>query len=116
MNNNVDITDGEISNNVVINVSGQSACKFINLTSGGSTVSGTNVRNNFGQSLNGGINQGITGITYSNNATGTAQIAGSGNRPQPYYNPTAAGNLDETGVDVGLPFTGSNPSKGAFEI
>ena len=51
----------------------------------------------------------------ANNTTGTAAYTGSGFRPFPYYQPTASGNLDQTGVDVGLPFTGTAPSKGQYE-
>lgn len=111
-----DMTNCDVANNCIITTSGGTNCKFINLRTGNNTISGSQVRYNFGQSLNGGVNQGLAGVTYTSNVTGTAGIQASGIRPTPYYKPTAAGNLDQTGINVGLPFSGSAPSKGAFEV
>lgn len=113
-----DLTNSDIANNCIITTSGGTNCKFINLRTGNNTCSGTTVRYNFGQSLNGGVVQGLAGITYTpgTNITGTAGIQASGARPTPYYKPIAAGNLDQTGVNVGLPFSGTAPSKGALEV
>jgi hypothetical protein len=117
LENNADMTDCDIRNNVIVRVNGQTACEFVNQTSGGSTVSGTTVSNNLGYQMSGGIEQGITGITYgSGNTTSAPQWAGSSTFPLPFFRPTASGNLDQTGVDVGLPFVGTAPSIGAFEV
>jgi hypothetical protein len=98
-------------------VNTQTGCEFVNQTSGGSTVSGTTVSNNLGYQMSGGIEQGITGITYgSGNTTSAPQWVGSSTFPVPFFRPTASGNLDQTGVDVGLPFVGTAPSIGAFEV
>jgi hypothetical protein len=117
LENNADMTDCDIRNNLVVRVNTQTGCEFVNQTSGGSTVSGTTVSNNLGYQMSGGIEQGITGITYgSGNTTSAPQWVGSSTFPLPFFRPTASGNLDQTGVDVGLPFVGTAPSIGAFEV
>lgn len=96
-----DFTNADWANNLAINTSGGTLNKFINLRTGSNTVSGSLVRYNFGQSMSGGINQGIAGITYTANSTGTAGITGSGLIPVPYYEPVVSGNLWQTGINVG---------------
>lgn len=107
-----DITNGDIANNCIINTSGGTANRFINLRTANNTISGTTVRYNFGQSLAGGVNQGLAGVTYTGNPTpGTAGITASGLRPTPYYDPIVSGNLWQTGVNVGY---GSPANIGAY--
>jgi hypothetical protein len=59
----------------------------------------------------------IAGGTYNNNLTTDPEFNLTGDRPDPYYRPSSVDSpMYESGVDVGLPFTGSAPTRGAYEL
>ncbi|MBJ6725368.1 glycoside hydrolase family protein [Geomesophilobacter sediminis] len=62
-------------------------------------------------------NYGSGGFTtVTNNYNFAAQFQGSGNRPDPYYRPgSATANIVGKGTKVGLPFSGTAPTLGAFD-
>lgn len=97
-------------NNVVIDEGNTTV--FVQ-NAGGSTTSSTFSYNQFY-----GLPEGtVSGVTYSNNLTTDPEINATGNRPDPYYRPSSSGSpLFESGTDVGLPFNGAAPTRGAYEI
>jgi len=106
---NVNIT---ARNNVVWDKSNGTSSPFANRTWYiGSNNTFTNVALTYNQFFS--IQQTTaTGITYSNNGTTDPQMNKTGVKPDPYYKPTASGNLDGTGTSA----PGYGTDKGAYTI
>jgi hypothetical protein len=79
---------------------------------GGGSISGSTFSYNQFYGLPEGS---VSGVTYSNNLTTDPIIIGSGDQPDPYYRPDTGSPCIESGTDVGLPYTGSAPTRGAYE-
>ncbi len=107
--NNVDI-----KNNLIIN-SNTSYSYYPNKLvhqEGGAVINNLQVGTNLLQNLSLG---GLLG-SIINNLLVDPRISKSGVRPTPYYVPSSGSPLIDGGVNVGLPFAGSKPDIGAFEV
>lgn len=114
--NSSSATNIQVKNNVIWSKSGGTESPFSNrifYLGTGASVSSSNVEYN---QVNGLAVGSVSGVTYSNNGTATPGFTATGIKPLPYYKPTTSGNLDQTGVNVGLPFNGTAPSRGRYEI
>lgn len=102
-------TGVNLKNNLVIDES--TASVFV-LNGGGSISSSTFSYNQFF-----GVPEGsVSGVTYSNNLTSDPLILATGAKPDPYYRPDTGSPCIESGTtETGLPYSGSAPTRGAFE-
>jgi hypothetical protein len=95
-------------NNVVIDEGNTTV--FVQ-NAGGSTTSSTFSYNQFYNLPEGSV----SGVTYSNNLLTDPVIVGAGSKPDPYYRPDTGSPTIESGTDVGLPYNGAAPTRGAYE-
>ncbi|MEN1784458.1 MAG: Ig-like domain-containing protein [Bacteroidota bacterium] len=99
----------DIANNVTTNVLSESYDFYLY---GAASVSNASYRNNFKD-----VAHNVTGITsLSNNLVGDPGFKKTGLRWEDYYQPTASSFLIDAGADVGMPFSGSAPDIGKWEV
>lgn len=104
----------DVKNNLIIN-SNTSYNWYTNQIvhyENGASISGLQVTSNLLNNLPLGSLLG----SILNNLLVDPKIQKSGVRPTPYYVPASSSPLIDGGVNVGLPFSGSKPDIGAFEV
>jgi hypothetical protein len=82
----------------------------------GGSASASAIQNNL--MIGGTLNAGFSGATINHNWTAASPgITGSGIRPKPYYVPNGpSSNLVGAGINVNLPYTGTAPAIGAYDL
>lgn len=109
-----------IKNNLITNLVGGIRGVALTGTNGGTAnaagISGTVMDRNLYYSVPPGflLNQGAVNTTNTNNLVGDPLYLGGATVPSPYYRLGAGSPAIGTGVNVGLPYLGANPDKGAF--
>lgn len=63
-----------------------------------------------------GMSTSIPSGTQSNNITSNPLLSFAGAKPDPFFRPLSNSPLIEAGINVGLPFTGTAPTIGAYQF
>lgn len=108
-------TNVQIKNNLIIdsNTSYSFWQNPLIFMENGASISAFQVTHNMFQKMPVGS---VGGVSYATNKTGDPQINRTGARPSPFYVPKSGSPLIDAGTNVGLPYSGSAPDIGAYEV